>query len=97
MADFVRVCNKNNDIKIEDKYAGVTYKFPPGEWQTVPVLVAEHLFGWGLAEDGREAKFRRMGFAQDPVRGRKRWNNIVFREFLPGENVEPTGKAREAA
>ena len=86
----VRVTNRNPSWIIRDKYAGVEYKFPPGETVTVPKEAAEHIFGYGYTEKERFKKFLRMGIA-NAKDGRKMWDNIVMR---PAGNVEPTGAVR---
>ena len=89
----VRVTNRNNIWKVVDRYAGVEYKFPPGETVTVAAEVAEHIFGYGLDEKGRRQKFLRMGIANHPD-GQKMWERIVVK---PVGNIAATGVVREAA
>lgn len=89
----VRVINRNNVWKIVDRYGGQEYVFPPGESVLVAAEVAEHIFGYGLDERGREQKFRRMGIANDKD-GRAKWERIVIK---PVGNIVATGAVREAA
>lgn len=89
----VRVTNRNNIWKVIDRYAGVEYKFPPGETVTVAAEVAEHIFGYGLPEKERFKKFMRMGIANHKD-GKAMWDRIVIK---PVGNVVPTGAVREAA
>lgn len=89
----VRVINRNNVWKITDRYGGQEYVFPPGESVLVAAEVAEHIFGYGLDEKGREQKFRRMGIANHP-KGREMWERIAIK---PVGNIVATGVVREAA
>lgn len=93
MSLTVKVTNRNNVWKIVDKFAGQTFKFPPGETVTIPTEAAAHIFGYGLSEKERRQKFMRMGIA-NLKDGQKMWDNIVIRAT---GNVEPTGKEREVA
>lgn len=89
----VRVTNRNNTWKVVDRYGGQPYVFMPGESVVVAAEVAEHIFGYGLDEKGREQKFRRMGIANHP-KGREMWDRIVVK---PVGNITPTGAVREAS
>lgn len=88
----VRVTNRNNIWLVRDRYGGVEYKFPPNETVVCAAEVAEHIFGYGLDEKGREQKFRRMGIANHP-KGRDMWERIVIK---PVSNIVPTGASRES-
>jgi hypothetical protein len=89
----VRVTNRNNVWKVKDRYGGQEYVFPPGESVLVAAEVAEHIFGYGLDEKGREQKFRRIGIANLP-KGREMWDRISVK---PVGNIVPTGAVRESA
>lgn len=75
----VYVTNRNNLWTITDKFAGQTYKFPPGERVLIPEEAAEHIFGFGLDEKGRKAKMMRMGIA-NLKDGEKLWNNVLLKK-----------------
>lgn len=79
VVETVRVLNQNRKGKLVDRLGGVEYEFPAGEETVVPRPVAEHIFGYGLSEKEREAKFRRSGLAMDP-KGREIWNKFVVKE-----------------
>lgn len=90
----VRVTNRNNVWKVIDRYAGVEYKFPPGETVTVAREVAEHIFGYGLDDKGKWQKFLRSGLANQKD-GKAIWERIVVKPL--GGNVAATGAVRQAA
>jgi hypothetical protein len=61
------VTNKNSGPGFEpftDTFDGEDWEFPSGETVEVPVLVAQHLFGFGFTEDslGHLAALRRKGW-----------------------------------
>ena len=95
----VRITNRNNAWNVRDRYAGIEYVFKAGDTVTVPLEVAEHIFGYGLTPEGKAQKMRRMGIAnmkdaQGNSIAQRLWDNIVIK---PAGNVQPTGAVREAA
>jgi hypothetical protein len=90
----VRVTNANNVWKVRDKYGGIEYVLNPGETISMPSAAAEHIFGYGLPEKERFKKMMRMGIANHP-KGPEMWSRIRMKAAGAGQNVAPTGSARE--
>lgn len=78
-----------NDFFHEDAFDGEVYRFPQGEKVTVPVIAAEHMFGFGKTD--KTETLVRLGWgnlANDE--GVKRLAKFVFtRGVLVEEPAEP--------
>jgi len=81
----VWVSNSTKEV-FEDMWHGDKYTFPPGKAVMVPVEVARHVFGYGLAN--RVPVLARLGWAvtsNDIPKGLERLNRFVISDEEPKE------------
>jgi len=81
----VWVSNGTKEV-FEDMWHGDKYTFPPGKAVMVPLEVARHVFGYGLAN--RVPVLARLGWAvtsNDIPKGLERLNRFVISDEEPKE------------
>jgi hypothetical protein len=81
----VWVSNSTKEV-FEDMWHGDKYTFPPGKAVMVPLEVARHVFGYGLAN--RVPVLARLGWAvtsNDIPKGLERLNRFVISDEEPKE------------
>lgn len=99
-ARMVLVTNKNR-FDFEDRFDGVTYRFPKNETVRLPFVCARHFFGYGLAD--KTDALRRNNW-NNPVKGRGD-GNVILNSFMieeiategDGADNVPHGAAPPAA
>lgn len=100
---MIQVTNKNQEV-FSDMYDGVRYTFEPGVATVMEEAAAQHIFGYGLDQEGQIKKFERVGWLKDRSEAelRRVWvkfNNFVFREVEPNWKetvVEPISKEADS-
>lgn len=73
-ADHIFVTN-NNPFQHQDSFDGKLYIFPPGEKVAVPIIAAQHMFGFGNPD--RTETLVRLGWANTYNQDTKQWDASV--------------------